>query len=75
MTIVRWLPPNGGGAETPGSVANSGRTRFNAKSCISQGPGLAAENQLAHRHLLPASKRVMKGDTVPGGMKARARLT
>src|SRR5579872_2186593 len=32
MTIVRWLPPKGGGADTPGSVANRGRTRFSAKS-------------------------------------------
>src|SRR2546425_8186891 len=35
MTIVRWAPPNGGGAETPSSVANSGRTRFSAMSCRS----------------------------------------
>src|ERR1700694_2817415 len=33
ITIVRWLPPKGGGAETPGSVANNGRTRLIAKSC------------------------------------------
>jgi len=31
-TMERWLPPNGGGAETPGSVAKSGRTRFSAIS-------------------------------------------
>ena len=24
ITMVRWFPPNGGGAETPASVANSG---------------------------------------------------
>ena len=48
MTMVRWLPPNGGGAETPGSVANSGRTRLSAKSCISPWrAGCAAEDQLA----------------------------
>jgi hypothetical protein len=35
MTIVLWFPPNGGGAETPGSVANKGRTRLSAKSCNS----------------------------------------
>ena len=34
-TMVRWFPPKGGGAETPGSVANSGRTRLMAKSCSS----------------------------------------
>src|SRR5262245_7872023 len=35
MTMVRWLPPNGGGAETPGRLANIGRTRFRARSWIS----------------------------------------
>ena len=32
MTIVRWLPPNGGGEVRPGSVANWGRTRLSARS-------------------------------------------
>ena len=31
-TTVRALPPNGGGAETPGSAANIGRTLNNAWS-------------------------------------------
>ena len=48
MTMVRWLPPNGGGAETPGRVAKSGRTRFSAKSCISPWRvGGAAEDELS----------------------------
>ena len=34
MMTVRALPPKGGGAETPGSVAKSGRTRLRAASCI-----------------------------------------
>src|SRR6266403_1743808 len=34
-TMLRALPPNGGGAETPGRVAKRGRTRFRAASCIS----------------------------------------
>ena len=34
MTMVRALPPKGGGAETPGRVAKSGRTRLRAASCI-----------------------------------------
>jgi hypothetical protein len=34
MTTLRWLPPNGGGAETPGRAANIGRTRNNAWSWI-----------------------------------------
>ena len=34
-TTVRWLPPNGGGAETPGRLANIGRTRNRARSWIS----------------------------------------
>src|SRR5438477_611957 len=35
ITMVRWLPPKGGGADTPGRVANCGRTRFRARSWIS----------------------------------------
>src|SRR5687767_7761609 len=34
-TIVRALPPNGGGAETPGSLENIGRMRNSARSWIS----------------------------------------
>ena len=74
-TMVRWLPPNGGGAETPGSVANSGRTRFSAKSCISPCVRVALLKTSWPTATLPASKRVMNGGTVPGGMKARARFT
>jgi hypothetical protein len=32
---VRWLPPKGGGAETPGRLANIGRTLKRAWSWIS----------------------------------------
>ncbi len=32
--MVRWLPPKGGGAETPGRLANIGRTRNSAWSWI-----------------------------------------
>ena len=46
--MVRWLPPKGGGAETPGRVAKSGRTRLSAKSCISPWVWFgAAEDELA----------------------------
>ena len=75
MTMVRWLPPNGGGADTPGSVANSGRTRLTAKSCISPCERVALLKTNMPTATLPASKRVMKGGTVPGGMKERARFT
>ena len=34
-TMVRWLPPNGGGAETPGRLANMGRTLNRASFWIS----------------------------------------
>ena len=50
-TTVRWLPPKGGGAETPGRLANIGRTRNRARSWISpMTAGLAGKNQVAHRH-------------------------
>ncbi len=65
-TMVRWLPPNGGGAETPGSVANSGRTRLMAKSCISPCECVALLKTSRPTATLPASKRVMNGGTVPG---------
>ena len=74
-TMLRALPPNGGGAETPGNVANKGRTRFNATSCISPTERVSLENTRLPTGTLPASKRMMNGGTVPGGMNARARFT
>src|SRR5204863_4556411 len=38
MTMVRWLPPKGGGAETPGRAANMGRTLNRARFWISPMP-------------------------------------
>jgi hypothetical protein len=73
--MLRALPPKGGGAETPGRVANSGRTMFKAASCISATERVSLEKTRLPTGTLPASKRVMKGGTVPGGMKARARFT
>ena len=55
ITIVRWLPPNGGGAETPGSVAKIGRTRLSAMSCISPGVRVSLENTSCATGRLPAS--------------------
>src|SRR6266487_1820416 len=50
-TIVRWLPPNGGGADTPGSVAKIGRTRLSAMSCISGTLRVVLEkDELCDRH-------------------------
>jgi hypothetical protein len=74
-TIVRWLPPNGGGADTPGSVAKMGLTRLSAMSCISGTVRVVLEKTSCATGTLPASNRMMKGGTAPGGMKARARLT
>src|ERR1017187_3332876 len=75
ITMVRALPPNGGGAETPGSVAKSGRTRFSAMSWISPTVRVWLVKTRSPTGTLPASNRITKGGTVPGGMKARARLT
>ena len=74
-TIVRWLPPNGGGADTPGSVAKMGRTRLSAMSCISGTLRVELENTSCATGTLPASNRMMNGGTAPGGMNARARFT
>ena len=73
--MVRGLPPNGGGADTPGSVANSGRTRFSAASCISPTVRVSLVKTRLPTGTLPASNRITNGGTVPGGMKARARST
>ena len=75
ITIVRWLPPNGGGEVSPGKVANWGRTRFSARSWISPRLRLSLLNTRYPTGTVPASNRMMNGPTVPGGMKARARLT
>ena len=50
--MVRWLPPNGGGADTPGRLANIGRTLNRAWSWISPMRRwvLAGEHQVADRH-------------------------
>ena len=45
--MLRALPPKGGGAETPGSVANNGRTRFKARSCISPTERVSLEKTIA----------------------------
>ena len=45
ITMLRWLPPKGGGAETPGSVAKIGRTRFKAMSCISPGASVGLKRR------------------------------
>src|SRR6266404_7490100 len=74
INIVRALPPNGGGADTPGNVAKSGRTRFSAASCISPTERVLLAKTRLPTGTLPASNRMTKGGTVPGGMKARARL-
>ncbi len=51
MTMVRWLPPNGGGAETPGSVAKSGTYAVEREILhFALRSGGTAEDQLADRH-------------------------
>jgi hypothetical protein len=70
---MRTLPPVGGGAETPGSVASSGRTLYSARSCTSAPPRASEENTSCPTGTEPTSKRTMKGGSVPLGMKAVAR--
>ena len=72
---MRWFPPKGGGAETPGSVAKVGRTLLSAKFWISPTLRVSLEKTSCPTGTLPASKRTMKGGTVPGGMNARERST
>src|SRR5437660_5691191 len=74
INIVRALPPKGGGADTPGKVANRGRTRFKAASCISPTLRELLVNTRLPTGTLPASKRITNGGKVPGGMNALARF-
>src|SRR5438874_12065251 len=64
-TMLRALPPKGGGAETPGRVAKSGRTKFRAASCISATERVSLEKTKLPTGTLPASNRVINGGTVP----------
>ena len=74
--------------DAPGAAAEGRRRRnarqrrkqaaargSSARSCISPTVRLALENTRSPTGTLPASKRMTNGGTVPGGMKARARLT
>jgi len=72
---VRWLEPKGGGADTPGKVANNGRTLKSAASWSSATVLVSLEKTRSPTGTLPASNRITKGGTVPAGIKARARST
>src|SRR6266478_6279153 len=74
MTMLRALPPKGGGADTPGSVAKMGRTRFKAASCNWPTVRVSLEKTRLPTGTLPASKRITNGGAVPGGINARARF-
>ena len=74
-TMVRALPPKGGGAETPAG------SRRAAAPGSARGPAsrprvlVSLVKTRSPTGTLPASKRMTNGGTVPGGMKARARFT
>src|SRR5262249_34531443 len=73
MTIERSLPPNGGGAEMPGTGENIGGIRLTAKSWSSVWDRVSLEKTRFPTGTLPASKRMTKGGTDPLGMKRWAR--
>src|SRR3989442_1049503 len=73
-TMVRWLPPNGGGADTPGNVAKIGRTRFSAMFCLSPGVRVLRQNANGASGALAVSHRMVDGGPVPLRMIARARF-
>src|SRR5688572_26465099 len=74
-TIERALPPNGGGADTPGSDENIGLTLNSARSWMSAIVLVELDSTRYPTGTLPVSNRITNGETVPGGMKARERLT
>src|SRR5258708_25355453 len=74
ITTVRTLPPMGGGEESPGTLEKPGRTHTLARSCNSLllRFGLLSVNWPTGS--VEASKRMMMGGGVPGGISAKARL-
>src|SRR5579859_2721516 len=74
MTTVRTLPPMGGGEERPGTAENPGRTHTLARSWSSllERLGLLSVSWPTGR--VEASKRMMIGGGVPGGISAKARF-
>ena len=70
---MRTLPPDGGGADTPGSVASRGRTELSARSCTSASLRVGLENTSWPIGIDPASNRTMNGGSVPAGMNDRER--
>src|ERR1700754_315609 len=71
----RALDPNGGGADKPGTVANSGRIRVMARSKISFSDLVGLLNTSSPTGREEASKRITCGGSAPGGKKAIVRLT
>ena len=77
MTIVRGLPPNGGGAETPGSVANIGphlEQRRVLQILELHVRVVAGEDEIADGHAAGVEAHDERRDGA-GGMNARARFT
>src|SRR5882757_9583624 len=74
MTMVLTLPPIGGGEDRPGTREKLGLTHTLARSCNSllDRWGLLRVNCPTGR--VDASKRMMMGGGVPGGISAKARL-
>src|SRR5579872_6879349 len=71
----RALEPKGGGAESPGTVANNGLTRVIARSKISFSDRVLLLNTSSPTGSELASKRTTCGGSAPGGKKAIVRFT
>src|SRR5438477_278537 len=67
--MVRWLPPKGGGAETPGRWANIGRTLNSASSWIWPMVFVIVGEEAFH--LLRAHAAVGLGDVDDGRVEVR----
>src|SRR5579863_955324 len=75
ISTDRALEPNGGGAESPGTVANRGRIRVMARSNISFRDLVLLLKTSSPTGKEEASKRTTCGGRAPGGKKAIVRLT
>src|SRR5258708_5763233 len=78
LTLIntdRALEPKGGGADSPGTVANKGRTRVRARSKISFNGRVLLLNTNSPTGREEASKRTTWGGRAPGGKKPAVRFT
>src|SRR5258708_12064782 len=74
MTMVRALPPMGGGDDSPATLEKLGLTHTLARSCNSLLDRLGLLRVNCPTGRVDASKRMIMGGGVPGGISVKPRL-